>query len=121
MKSEELWFDYAHQPKKEGEVKSEKNKAGNSRLFLFLAVEVSYLLEERGSKDKILEDFIIGGQHFFLVAFPGQITIVQEGYVVAYLHDGVHIVGIDDGCDVVFLGDVMDQFINYKAGLWIKA
>ncbi len=36
-------------------------------------------------------------------------------------HHTVHVMGIDDGGDIVFSGDFPDQFVDYKGCLWIKA
>ena len=89
--------------------------------FLFLGVKVSDLLEERRGKNEILEGFILRGQYLIITAFPGQVAIVQEGYIVPDLHHGVHIMGIDDSRDIILDRDIMDQLVDHEAGLGIKS
>ena len=45
---------------------------------------------------------------------------MEETDVVPYLQYGVHVVGIDDGRDVVFFGNAVEQVIYDKRCLGVE-
>ena len=45
---------------------------------------------------------------------------MDEDYGFTYSHDGIHVVGVDDGGDVVFVGDAMQEFIDDERRLWVE-
>ncbi len=47
-------------------------------------------------------------------------TLVEVGDVVADAEDGVHVVRIDDGGDVVLLGDVVNELVDADGGLRVQ-
>ena len=55
------------------------------------------------------------------VSPPGNFTGMEQDDIVAYFHNGVHIVGVDNGSDIVVLGDIADQFINDEGRFGVKA
>ena len=65
------------------------------------------LAEEVGSEDEVVEQFVVGLHHLVLRALPGGVAFVNEKDVLADAHHGVHVVGVDDGRDVEFVGDAV--------------
>ena len=41
--------------------------------------------------------------------------------LLADLHDRIHIVGVDDRGDAVFLGDLVDQVVDHDRSLGVEA
>jgi hypothetical protein len=48
-------------------------------------------------------------------------AIAQEDNIIAYLHDGVHIVAIDNGADAILLRNVLYQLVNNETGLRVQS
>ena len=72
----------------------------------------SYLAEQIRGEDKIIQPFIGSSKHIIFCPFPFFMPLVDVENTVTDSHYGVHIVGIDNGCHVVFSGNVVNQFID---------
>ena len=73
---------------------------------------VLHLLEEAGGEDKVVESLVVAGVDLLFRAHPLAIAFVDEDNVLSYSQHGVHVVGVDNGRDVVFLRDVGKQFVD---------
>ena len=80
----------------------------------------SYLAEQIRGEDKIIQPFIGSSKHIIFCPFPFFMPLVDVENTVTDSHYGVHIVGIDNGCHVVFSGNVVNQFIDNQLGLWVQ-
>ena len=47
-------------------------------------------------------------------------TLADEADVLTDTHHRVHIVGVDDGCHIVILGDAREEFVDDERSLWIE-
>ena len=74
-------------------------------LFQLLHLDFLHLAEQVGGEHEVVE-FLVGRRHdVVLCALPFLVALVYEDDVLADAHDGVHVVGVDDGRDVILLGD----------------
>lgn len=87
--------------------------AGNSRR--------PQILQERTGEDKILQDLIVTVEDLMLVAPPRNLPFVQQDDIVTDAHDRIHVVGIDDGRDIVFNGDIADELVDHDRSLGVEA
>ena len=60
----------------------------------------------RRSKYKVIQLLVACVEDIILRAFPPLVTIVYEYNLLTNLHHRVHIVSVDDGGNVILLGDV---------------
>ena len=72
-------------------------------------------------EDKVVELLILGVEDIILGALPPLLALVDVDNLVANLHHRVHIVGVDDGGDVILDGDVVDEVINHDRCLWVES
>ena len=84
-------------------------------------MRILYLAKQVAGEDEGCEAFVGGGHDLILVANPFQLSLVYIYNMFAYSHDGVHVVGVDDGGHVVFLGDAVDKFVYDQRGLGVEA
>jgi hypothetical protein len=47
-------------------------------------------------------------------------SFVNVDDTITNTHNGVHVVGVDDGCHIVFRGNVVNQFVDYQGGFGVK-
>ena len=93
----------------------------NCFLLLLFVVSDFGLTEDVGGEDEILKGFV-GGIHDLLVgALPLGTSVADESDVLANSHDGIHVVGVDNGCDLVFVRDTLDEFVDDDGGLWVES
>ena len=78
-------------------------------------------LQKRRGKNEGLQIFIFAGQYLILGAAPFESTFVQEANIVANFHHRVHVVGIYDCGDVVFLGDGADELVDEDGCFRVEA
>ena len=71
-----------------------------------------HLLQQVAGEDEVGEQLVSGGHDVLASPAPFQVTLVYEYYRLANTHYGVHVVGVDNGGDVVFVGDAMQQFVD---------
>ncbi len=91
-----------------------------SVLFLPFHLHFLHLSEEVGSEDEVVE-LLVGRSHYLVfVALPFLVTLVDEADVLTDAHHRVHIVGIDDGCHIVILGDAREEFVDDERSLWVE-
>ena len=84
-------------------------------------IAVDQFLQEGRCKDKIVQVFVFARQNLVFAATPRQVAFVDEADVFSNFHHRVHVVGIDNGGDVVVFGNIGDQLINGNRSLRIKA
>ena len=65
-------------------------------------------------EDKFVEFAIVGMQNFVFGSFPPFFAFVNENDVLSDFQHGVHVVGVDDGGDVVLFGDLLDQVVDHN-------
>ncbi len=56
-----------------------------------------------------------------VAALPKFVAFVDEAYLVSNFHYGVHVVGVDYRCDVVLLGNFLNEAVNYNGCCRVKA
>ena len=55
------------------------------------------------------------------IAFPPFFTLMNKENVVSDFHDAVHVVGNDNSGDLVFLGNILNQFIDDDRRFGVEA
>lgn len=73
---------------------------------------VLHLLEQAGCEDEIVEGFVGCCEDAFFIANPFTMALVDKDDVLADTQHGVHIVGINNGCNAVFLSDIVEEFVD---------
>lgn len=86
-----------------------------------LLLRLADLLIQLRGKDETIQCFVVGVEDVVTRTLPLFLAAFEEDNVVAYLHNGVHVVGVDDGADVILAGDILDEFVNNQRGLRIQA
>ena len=77
-------------------------------------MHLSYLLIQLRGKDKIVECFVVSMEDLVARTFPLLLAAFEEDNIVAHLHDGVHVMGVDNGADVILLRNVLYEFVDYE-------
>ena len=77
-------------------------------------------LEKAGCEDEIVQGFVGSSENFVLVADPFAVTLVYEDDVFPDTEDGVHIVGVDYGRDAIFVGDIVEEFVDKNRGAGVE-
>ena len=72
------------------------------------------------SEDEIVQFAVVALEDVVLGALPPFLAFVNKDNLLANLHYRVHIVRIDDCGDVVLLGDLFDEIIDYDRGHWVE-
>ena len=72
---------------------------------VFAAV-FAHVAEEVGGVNKVVEVFVVLVVDFIFGAHPADVAFVHKDDVFANTHHRVHVVGVDDGGDAKFVGDV---------------
>ena len=86
----------------------------------FLFLDLFELARQVGSEDEVVQGLVVRGDDFALGALPLFDALFNEDDVVADVHHGVHVVGVDDGRHVVLHGDVVDKVVDEKRGLRVE-
>ena len=68
--------------------------------LIIIQVHLSYFLKEFRGVNKVSNRLVIRFEDSILATFPFLVPILEEDNLFPYLHDRVHIVGIDNGGDV---------------------
>ena len=105
---------------KQQNVSFEKNVEKLASSFLCFIVRQLHLTEDIGSEDEVVETTVVGIHDFLIGALPLGTTFTDEDDFLTNTHHGVHVVGVDDGGDVVFVGDALNEFVDNDTGLWVK-
>ena len=58
---------------------------------------LAHVLQEVAGEDEIGEAGVVGSHNLTALALPFLMAFVDEDDVLADAHDGVHVVGVDDG------------------------
>ena len=89
-------------------------------LIFALQKFLDFLKEFRGEY-KIIERLAFASEYCLVITGPVAMTLVDEYDVLANSEHGVHIVGIDYRGDIVFMGDVAEEFVDKYRGLGVEA
>ena len=81
---------------------------------------LAHVLQEVAGEDEIGEAGVVGSHNLTALALPFLMAFVDEDDVLADAHDGVHVVGVDDGGHVELAGDALQQFVDDEGGLGIE-
>ena len=73
---------------------------------------LTHLFQQVRGEDEVGEAFVGRPHNVCRHALPFLMPFVDEDDVLTDTHDGVHVVGIDDGGHLEFLGNGMQQIIN---------
>ena len=65
-----------------------------------------------GGEDEIVKLLVVGMKNLILGALPPLFALMDIDNLVANLHHGVHIVGIDNGGYVVLNCDVVNEVVD---------
>ena len=71
----------------------------------FLHFYFFHFTEQIRCENEVVEVLVCGSHYVVFGALPFLSALVYEQNVFADAHHRVHVVGVDDGCDVVLLGD----------------
>jgi hypothetical protein len=71
-----------------------------------------HLLEKVCRKNKVIESLVCSLEDEFLVADPFTMSLVYENNILAYTQHRVHVMSVDNGCDIVLVSDVAQKFID---------
>ena len=82
---------------------------------------IFHLLEQAGGEYEIIERFISCGEDALFVTYPFSVALVNEDDVFTDTEYRVHIVSVDDGGDVVFVGDIMKELVDEYRGFGVEA
>ena len=87
--------------------------------FFSLLIGFLYFSEEVACKDEGVE-LLVGAAHdIFFCTLPLLVSLVDVDDVFADAHNGIHVVGVDDGSHLVFGSDVMNEVVYDKAGFGV--
>ena len=89
-------------------------------LFLPFGLYLLYLLKQVGRKYKIVQFLIVARHHRVLVPLPFRFAIGNEHNVLANAHHRVHVVRVDNGCNVKFLGNVRQKLVDNQRRLGVE-
>ena len=77
-------------------------------------------LEEVGGKDKVVKRLIVGRKYKVFIAGPFAVSLIDEYDIFADAEHRVHIVGVDDGGNIILVRDVAEQFIDKYGCLGVE-
>ena len=80
-----------------------------------------HFLQQVAGEDEVGESLVGGTHDVGRYTLPLLLSFVDEDDVLADAHDRVHVVGVDNGRDVVFLSDAVQQVVDDKACLRVEA
>ena len=80
--------------------------------IFFLDDQLAHVLEEVAGEDEIRQAGVCRVHDFIALPLPFFVAFVDEDDILADTHHRVHVVGIDDGSGVVFLGDTTQQVVD---------
>ena len=64
---------------------------------------------------------VVGGDDLIFRALPLLHALLDEDDVVADVHHGVHVVGVDHGGHLILHRDVVNQVVDQEGGLRVEA
>ena len=79
-----------------------------------------HLLQQVIGEDEVGEQLVSGGHDVLAFPAPFQVALVYEYYRLANTHYGVHVVGVDNGGDVILLGDAVEKVVDYERCLGVE-
>lgn len=77
-------------------------------------------LEEVAGEDEVVQSLVLGLIYGVFRALPFHLALFEEDDMVANLEDGVHVVRVDDGADIVFGGDLVDELVYDERRLGVE-
>ena len=69
-------------------------------------------LEEVGGKHEVAESLVGCLVYKFLITNPLAMSFINENDVFTDAKHGVHVVGVDDGRYLIFMGDIAQQLVD---------
>lgn len=90
-------------------------------LFVLLLEELFDLFEELRGKHEIVERLVGASVNCVVVSFPVAVSFIDKHDIFSDSEHGVHVVGVDDGGDVIFMGDVAQQVIDQNRRLRVES
>ena len=73
---------------------------------------LAHVLEKVAGEDEIGKAFVVGAHDLAADTLPLLMPLVDEDNVLADAHDGVHVVGVDDGGHVKLAGDALQELVD---------
>ena len=81
-------------------------------LLAFLLLSNLHVAQNIRSKDKLFERLVFSLKDFLVGPFPFGASFIDERDIFANADDRVHVVGVDNRRDIVFVRDARYQFID---------
>ena len=89
--------------------------------MMFVGDDVLFhFLEQIIGKDKFVESFVGGVIYLVHVTDPFAVSFIYECNVLADTEHRVHVVGVYDCGDVIFVCDITEKFVNHNRSAWVK-
>ena len=80
-----------------------------------------YFLEQFAGKHEIVQCFVVAIHDLVSGSLPLFLAVFEEQHIVADLHDGVHVMAVDDRTNIELACDIVYQCINYQTRFRIQA
>ena len=81
---------------------------------------LSTLRNRSEAKIKVVQCFVLGSNNLFAVTLPFFYAFFDEDDVFTDIHDGVHVMRVDDSRHFVFSGDIVDQIVDDQRSLGVQ-
>ena len=82
---------------------------------------LAHVLQQVAGEDEIGEAGVVGSHDLTALALPFFMAFVDEDDVLADAHDGVHVVGVDDGGHVELAGDALQGGLGIETRVGLVA
>ena len=74
--------------------------------FVLSLKEIFNLLEQFGSENEVVKALAFTLEYCLVIANPVAMAFIDEHNILADTEHGIHIVGIDNGCHIVFMRNI---------------
>ena len=92
------------------------------KLLLTVLVDVIlYFAEKLGREYEFIQVTIIRMIYFVIISGPIQFTLIYEYDMLADAEHRVHVVGVDDCSNIIFMSDIGQQFVDHYRCARIEA
>ena len=89
-------------------------KSDNLFFIIDLLNSLAHFFQQIACKNKISKTFVTAIHDLRRLPLPLFFSFVYKQNVFTNAHYGIHVVGIDDCCHIVFLSDAMKEFVDDK-------
>lgn len=72
-----------------------------------------HFLEQIVGEYELVEGFVGCMIYLVHISDPFTVTLIDEDNILTYAEHRVHVVGVDYGRDIVFVGDVGEELVNH--------